>query len=469
MLQGYQGDFVSVDLGHNGCRPWPAALSVTSPIAASGMPSDFSSDASGAAVQPAADSPSWTNLITVRDFKPSSQSLGCNGWDRCGVLAYNFLILPAGSTVKAPEVETAINDLLAYNVSVDITSDATFPLNASKWFTQYSRACCLNISAMLSTDNGLQQLPPWLSFNYDLTQQSWPIAKDWLPALTAEYMLKIHARPGVAAVGNHTVRILAADESLPNLSAAFVDMQLLVIGRGPSIVGQFPIVEVADGQPLDFAIPDNVFQLNKPYGQVSYSAEQQAGVPLPAWLSLAGDRTLKGTPNLGVDSAFNLSIIGSDSDGAQASTFLMLYIRVACPTGLYRHFRLKTSHNYDTSVYNRDNPAICSIAWGSSETSEDRFPNRTMMTTYNISGSTYRPANSWSGTRNEPPITAFQQLKDVGCSVATWFNDGDSWLVCTMAYWARKPSSQHVFIMRCFDVASCCACVLACTKVPNAA
>ena len=459
MLQGYQGDFVSVDLGHDGCQPWPAALSLISPvIAGSGMPSEFTSDASGAAVQPTANSPSWSNLITVRDFNPSSQSLVCHSWDRCGEQTHTFPILPAGSTVKAPELKMAVNASMAFNVSVDAPSDTTFPLGAENWFAQYSRACCLSLSAVLSTDNGVQPLPPWLSLDYDLTRRSWP--------LTAEYLLRIYARPGAAAVGNHTVRILATDKSLPDVTAASVDMQVLVIGRGPTIVGEFPAVEAADGQPLNFALPSNVFRLNKPYGRVSYSAEQQAGVPLPAWLSLAGDGTLRGTPNLGVDSAFNLSIIGSDRDGAQASTFLILLIRVACPAGLYRHFRLKISHDYDASgydlsVFSNEKPAICSIAWGSSATSEDSFPNRTMMATYNISGDTYRPYNS----TDEAPLAAFQQLKYGGFDLSAFFNGGESWQVCMyglLGYQAFFAACiQHA--MFCLNVAL--GCVYACTLV----
>ncbi|KAK9822773.1 hypothetical protein WJX74_007372 [Apatococcus lobatus] len=317
---GYQGDFITVDLGHDGCQPWPAALSMTSAIAVVGMPTDFTSDASGAAVQPAVDSQDWTNLITVHDFKPGFQSLGCNWVDHCGDLIHKFPILPAASTVKAPEVKVPMDKSLAYNVSVDITSDNLFPLDIENWFQQNSRACCLKISAVLFIDNGTQPLPQWLSLYYNLTRAASG------PQLTAGYSLKVYAQPGVAAVGQHTIRILASDESMPDLPAAFVNLQLLVIGKGPTIIGQFPAVEVADGQLLEYAIPINVIQLNKPYGQLSYSAEQQAGMRLPTWLGLTEDGILRGTPSLGIDTAFNLSIAGSDSDGAQNNTFLMLWI-----------------------------------------------------------------------------------------------------------------------------------------------
>ena len=375
MIQGYQGDFVTVDVGHDGCQPWPAELSVTSPISVLGMPTDFTSDASGAAVQPSVDYSKWANLITVTGFKPSFQPLGCTNWiDHCGNLAHTFPIIPAGSTVKAPEAMAPMNDLLAYTVSVDMTSDKIFQLDTEKWFRQNSRVCCLKISAMLSTDNGDQPLPPWLSLYYNLTH-----APSGLEMM-ARYTLKVYAQPGVAAVGNHTIRILANDESLPDLPAASVDLHLLVIGKGPTIVGQFPAVEVADGQPLQFAIPDNVIQLNKPYGRVSYSAEQQAGLPLPAWLSLAGDGNLRGTANPGLDTAFNLSIAGSDSDGAQNSTSLMLYVRAACPAGLYRHFRLQISPDNDPGRYDQvwsfsqGRSAICSVCLGILRGQREQLP-----------------------------------------------------------------------------------------------
>ncbi|KAK9824907.1 hypothetical protein WJX74_005202 [Apatococcus lobatus] len=427
---GGQDDFVSVDLGHGGCQPWPGALSLISPFSqwSPGMPPDFTSDASGAAMQPAIDSPAWTNLITVRDWKPnyrsSYQPLGCNWFDRCGVFAHTFQILPAASTVKALEVQAPMDELLRYNVSLDATSDTVFQLHAEKWFSQTSRRCCLNISAVLLTDNGVQLLPSWLSWDQILFRAASGL-------LTDGYSLRVHAQPGAAAVGNHTVHISAADESQPELLPVSVDVYVSITGIGPTVVGEFPAVEVADGQPLEFALPSDVFKLNKPYGQLSYAAEQQAGVPLPVWLSLAGDGTLSGTPHLGRDSAFNLSITVSDSDGDQNSTFLMLYVRAACPAGLYRHFRLKISPPDKPPRYDRygwSNAAVCSVAWGILETGQDSFPNATMMASYNISGTTYQPPPyDWIGAKDETPITAFQQLRDAGCDANSYWSDGDSW------------------------------------------
>ncbi len=330
---------MAVDLGYAGCQAWPSALSVASPIHFGGMPTDFTADASGQALQPSVNSADWTNLISVQKYGPQlPKSFECNTelYLRCGIFNHTFLIQPNTSEIEAPEEILSMDDLLEFEVSVDISNDVIIPLPIEDWFLQYSRECCLNISAVTALETGYQPLPPWLSFWYNLTQSASG------PLLTANHSLKVSAQPGLAAVGNYTIRIIATDQTLPALPA-HVDVQLYIIGEGPTVVSSFPLLEVADGQPLLFSLPGDVIQLNKPYGQLSYTAEQQGGLPLPAWLSFGESGTLSGTPTEGNDRTLNLTVTATDADGAHNSTFLLLYVKAPCPAGLFRHFRLQIS------------------------------------------------------------------------------------------------------------------------------
>lgn len=176
LSQGFQGDFVAVDLGYAGCQPWPEALLLTSPISACGMPTDFSSDLSGAAIQPAVDSADWMNLITVQNYKPQlPSSFWCisNPFNRCGVLTHNFPIQPKSAlgTIRAPTAVNLLDQNPSFAVSVDINTDQLLFLDVEKWFHQHSQACCLNISALIPTEDGLVQLPPWLSLLWQLTME----------------------------------------------------------------------------------------------------------------------------------------------------------------------------------------------------------------------------------------------------------------------------------------------------------
>ena len=120
------------------------------------------------------------------------------------------------------------------------------------------------------------------------------------------------------------------------------DLCLQVLGAGPTVANPLPVVELADGSSLNYTIPDNTFQLNKPYGGLTLSATLQSGGTLPSWLSIdaSGEALLlSGTPSIGSDQSYQLNITASDSDGDKNSTMLDLEVRAACPFGLFRHFR----------------------------------------------------------------------------------------------------------------------------------
>ena len=122
----------------------------------------------------------------------------------------------------------------------------------------------------------------------------------------------------------------------------FKTVWLQVLGAGPTVTNPLPVVEVADGLPLSYTVPEDTFQLNKAYGNLTLSASLQDGDTLPSWLSInaTGETlTLSGTPSFGFDQSYQLNITATDSDDAQNSTMLQLEVRAPCPAGLFRHFR----------------------------------------------------------------------------------------------------------------------------------
>ena len=443
--QANPGDYVAVDLGYAGCQPWPGQLQLTSPlpngIINGCMPTAFTADASANALQPGYDSSDWANLLTVQNFHPVIVS---SRWD--GIFYHTFAIQPEGSQDGPPTGTLPVDKQLSFEVSVDITSDVILPLDIDDWFEGHSRICCLNISAVIASDTGFQQLPPWLSLWYNLTQ---PTSGQ---QLFAQHALKVSAQPGVAAIGNHTLRVFVADQNLPNQPdqpAASIDLQLCIVGEGPTIVGMFPSIEIADGQPLQYTLPGSVFQLNKPYGQLSYGAQQLASMPLPAWLRFDESGLLSGTPQEGSDATYNLTITATDTDGSRNATFLMLYVKAPCPSGLYRHFRVQIS------AANNGKTAICSILWGADQPRVVHFPTAEATTAGAVAAPAERAFNVSCGRAlpgydadaiEHQPAKAFQQLLNDKVTCDPW--PGNSWTVgayrhpCCCCYCQPETSSS---------------------------
>ena len=375
------------------------------------MPTAFTADASANALQPGYNSSDWANLLTVQNYHPVIVS---SRWD--GIFYHTFAIQPEGSQDGPPTAMLPVDKQLSFEVSVDITSDVILPLDIDDWFEGHSRICCLNISAVIASDTGFQQLPPWLSLWYNLTQ---PTSG---PQMFAQHALKVSAQPGVGAIGNHTIRVIAADLTPP---AASFDLQVSIMGKGPTIVGVFPIIAIADGEPLQYALPDGVIQLNQPYGRLSYSAGQDGAMPLPAWLSFNESGMLGGTPQEESDAIYNLTITATDADGAQNATFVLLYVRAQCPAGTFRHFRVQASAA-------NSGGAICSIIWESERPDNGSFPTvaagvsgAASKIAYNVTGGSASSGYD-AGAITHQPVKAFQQLLDKQVCDA-W--PGDSWTV----------------------------------------
>ncbi|KAK9863437.1 hypothetical protein WJX84_004314 [Apatococcus fuscideae] len=190
----------------------------------------------------------------------------------------------------------------------------------------------------------------------------------------------------------------------------------------------FPSIEIADGQPLQYTLPGSVFQLNKPYGQLSYGAQQLASMPLPAWLRFDESGLLSGTPQEGSDATYNLTITATDTDGSRNATFLMLYVKAPCPSGLYRHFRVQIS------AANNGKTAICSILWGADQPRVVHFPTAEATTAGAVAAPAERAFNVSCGRAlpgydadaiEHQPAKAFQQLLNDKVTCDPW--PGNSW------------------------------------------
>lgn len=145
-LQGHPGDSIALDLGYGGCEAWPARLLLSAPMAGAHMPSSFTADASGAALQPGAASPDWTNLLTVQDFQPAypSGEPCTEGATQpgCGTFTYAFSIAqPAVQSNAPPRALSAIPDTV-----VEIGSPNDTLIDVSSVFGGDSRVCCLELT-----------------------------------------------------------------------------------------------------------------------------------------------------------------------------------------------------------------------------------------------------------------------------------------------------------------------------------
>ena len=218
-----------------------------------------------------------------------------------------------------------------------------------------------------------------------------------------------------------------------------------VLGAGPTVFNPPQVVEVEDSHHLDYVIPNNTFQLNKPYGSLVLSAQLQAGnasVALPSWLSFNASGGLSGTPTFGSDQAYQLNITATDSDGAFNSTILQLEVRAACPPGLFRYFQLSTQSTNNPSYWApyqnyAARSLLCSLTWTSSDNASEPivFPS-SQLAAVNISGTTY--AGSGNGDPSAAAAAAFQDSLDK-CQIS--YQDSEpqgTWKVRGFASWASK-------------------------------
>lgn len=157
--QGSAGDYVTVDLGHNGCQPWPSSMRVTSPITPHGMPTAFTTDASGTALQPGPESADWQQLLTIHSFEPAVPA--DHAPDRA--LSYTFAIPPQNATLAMQaadmQVLASISDVL-----VQLSQPQDEVLDVSAVFAISSRSCCLDYGLSLMdfiplADSSFPELP----------------------------------------------------------------------------------------------------------------------------------------------------------------------------------------------------------------------------------------------------------------------------------------------------------------------
>ena len=202
-----------MDLGLDGCQPWPVTLQLTSPYAYGGVniwpnyggpPTDFTGDASGIGVQPSVDSSGWRNLLTVKSFTPPL-FYGTNG-----IFSHSFQILPQddsptlqGSPLE--DLQLSLSDSIGTNLSINV--EAAFPLQ---------RTCCPTFTAKVRARNAtIEALPSWLSLTYGFVPNVMPIFEDVQSVLDVGVALKLTGYPGVDAVGSYTILITATSADQP--------------------------------------------------------------------------------------------------------------------------------------------------------------------------------------------------------------------------------------------------------------
>lgn len=172
-----------------------------------GPPTDFTADASGDGLQPAPDSSAWSNLLTVKSFKPPLVR-GTNG-----IFSHVFEILPQSGypTSQGP----SLDDL---EISLNDQPGTRLFLNVEEAFPPQSRSCCPRFTAALRATNGtVEPLPTWLSLANGFIPDAIPIIDSFQSLVSVDVAptLELASYPGVQAVGNYTILITATTADQP--------------------------------------------------------------------------------------------------------------------------------------------------------------------------------------------------------------------------------------------------------------
>ena len=184
-------------------------------------------------------------------------------------------------------------------------------------------------------------------------------------------------------------------------------------------------VLVEGGQYFSYQFGANVLQPQQAETQLQYSLLSSDGGQLPAWAEFTGaNRTLSGTPAPGQDLAFNWTLAAASGGRQVAAATFLLVSAVRCPTGRYRHFRIRLSpaNNadwYDTHGSVQGSSALCTVAWAvGSPAASTTFPST--LAPVNVSGAAQQPGNASVAAA---PQQAFQQLFPAACDYS------HAWLV----------------------------------------
>lgn len=307
-----------------------------------GPPTDFTSDASGAALQPSTTSTAWQTLLRVQHSFPSMPTSGyaCNRdeyYGPCGIIHQAYALSPQPATPSGPIIIANPDELPDLVITIGAKDPTILALPLNDWFEQQSGSCCLGFTAFaLDPANHTIPLPSWLSFSHNVTNSTASPPDALIPDLIEQYTLRAKARLRQDVVGDYTIRILATDSRFSSFQPVSIDLSLAIIYTSPTVVDDYPIVAIADAQLLQFNLDSGVFLLNQPSGALTFTA---AG--LPTWAELSQTGMLSGLPRLGTDADFQLNISVSDGNGDRNSTQLLLQVRAPCPAGLYRHLRLR--------------------------------------------------------------------------------------------------------------------------------
>ena len=181
----------------------------------------------------------------------------------------------------------------------------------------------------------------------------------------------------------------------------------------PKVIKTLPNVTVEAGQAFAFQVDPSTFQSNKVGGLLTYNLKDSAGAEVPSWASFSPSNiSLRGIAIEGEDTQYVWTLTATDRDGEQSAQNFTFSSLAACPTGLYRHFRLRLASTNQPSYYQPDFPGsyVCSVLWSSSNetTLEASYPSA-MAPAYNISGTTYtNPDHYGSSDPMAAPQEGFQ-------------------------------------------------------------
>ena len=371
-----------------------------------------------------------------------------------GVLRHTFPILPlnspglAGAPVPAPAKTLASSSSAsrpqpppkpAVNVSLADDLGTIYPLDVDDIFILQSRTYPPNITTAFRAGPGkAASLPAWLAFSWNVSLVEAVVSDDYGYEYISQriydgvYALSLNSVPGVAAIAQDSIEVTATDQSAAQPEPQVADLVLNIVGAGPTVINNIPVVELEDGQPLSFTIPNTTFRVNIAAPGLLYQASLSGTAPtqasLPSWLTFDASGTLSGTPRLGKDAYYSLTITAVDTSGASNSTALDLYVRAKCPAGLYRHFRMRLSPTNDDGRYQlapQNNnyaglkrSAVCSLNIADAiRPADDGYA----FTSLNTSGTSYVGSGVCSTDYPAEPKAAFQDVELAGgCSWSTW-------------------------------------------------
>lgn len=211
----------------------------------------------------------------------------------------------------------------------------------------------------------------------------------------------------------------------------------------PKIFKTLPNITVEAGQAFAFQVDPSSFQSNKQGGSLNYTLKDTANSDLPSWVTFSSSNiTVQGTTIGGQDTIYVWTLTATDRDGERSSQNFTFSSLAPCPSGLFRHFRVRLSSNNQGSYYQPQYPGsyVCSVLWSNSnETTLDYSYPSASLPAFNISGTAYTGRNQYS----DPAAIPQEGFQDVEDDLGQHCNFFSSWKVRTTSRTARDYVGLH--------------------------